>query len=152
MDTMADILGSKNSEIISVSPNASLREALTIMAERNVGAVLVISKDGVIDGIFSERDLARKSLDEGFVIDHTKVKDVMTSQVLYVETDTSIQDCMSLMTEKRIRHLPVFKGDKLMGVISIGDVVKALINVQGNVISEQASEIGMLINYISGRR
>lgn len=150
MDTIGNILGAKGSRTISVSPDASLAEALKVMGEHNVGAVLVIGADGKIAGIFSERDFARKGMIEGRAIAQIKVSEIMTSRVLYVAPDTSIQDCMKLMTENRIRHLPVLANGKLMGVISIGDVVKALIKVQEDLISEQASQIGMLNNYITG--
>jgi CBS domain-containing protein len=150
METLRNILATKGDEIVSVSPDSSLREALKVMADRNVGAVLVIDEDGKIAGIFSERDLARKLPSGERTIERTKVNEIMTSNVLYVNPDTSIPDCMNLMTEKRIRHLPVLANGKLMGVISIGDVVKALIKVQETLISEQASQIGMLNNFISG--
>ncbi len=149
METIAKILETKGNQTISVNPDASLSEALKVMAEHNVGAVLVVDA-GKIAGIFSERDFARKGMIEGRAIGQIKVSEIMTSRVLYVAPDTSIQDCMKLMTENRIRHLPVLANGKLMGVISIGDVVKALIKVQEDLISEQASQIGMLNNYITG--
>jgi CBS domain-containing protein len=150
MEKVRSILGTKGNEIISVGPDATLSEALKVMAVHNVGAVLVIDKGGKIAGIFSERDFARKLMSGGRSVELTKVSEIMTSTVLYVSPDTSIPDCMTLMTEKRIRHLPVLANGKLMGVISIGDVVKALIKVQETVITEQASQIGMLNNFISG--
>lgn len=150
METIGNILGAKGNKTISVAPDASLGEALGVMADHNVGAVLVIDAVGKIAGIFSERDFARKGIIEGRAIGQIKVSEIMTSRVLYVAPDTSIQDCMKLMTENRIRHLPVMANGKLMGVISIGDVVKAMIKVQEDVISEQAVQIGMLNNYITG--
>jgi CBS domain-containing protein len=150
METVRSILERKGSEIISVDPDATLEEALKVMAEHNVGAVLAIDAEGTIAGIFSERDFARKIMAEGRTIGLTKVRDIMSSQVLYVKPDTSLTDCMNLMTEKRIRHLPVLANGRLMGVISIGDVVKALIQMQETVISDQASQINMLNNYMFG--
>jgi CBS domain-containing protein len=150
METLRSILETKGSAIISVEPNATLKEALQVMAAHNVGAVLVIDAESRIVGIFSERDLARKLTEGDRSVERTKVSEIMTPNVLYVSPDTSIPDCMNLMTEKRIRHLPVLANGKLMGVISIGDVVKALIQEQESVISKQASEIGMLNNYITG--
>jgi CBS domain-containing protein len=150
METVKNILESKGNKIVSVGPDATLVEALKVMADDNVGAVLVIDKESKIAGIFSERDFARKSISEGRTVAITRVSEIMTPQVLYVKPDTSISDCMNLMTEKRIRHLPVLANGKLMGVISIGDVVKALLKVQDTVISEQEVQIGMLNNFITG--
>ncbi|MGA2546405.1 MAG: CBS domain-containing protein [Rectinemataceae bacterium] len=150
METVKNILENKGNKIVSVGPDATLAEALKVMADDNVGAVLVIDKKSKIAGIFSERDFARKSITEGRTVAITKVSEIMTPQVLYVKPDTSISDCMNLMTEKRIRHLPVLANGKLMGVISIGDVVKALLKVQDTVISEQEVQIGMLNNFITG--
>jgi CBS domain-containing protein len=150
METVKNILERKGNKIVSVGPDATLVEALKVMADDNVGAVLVIDKESKIAGIFSERDFARKSITEGRTVAVTKVSEIMTPQVLYVKPDTSISDCMNLMTEKRIRHLPVLANGKIMGVISIGDVVKALLKVQDTVISEQEVQIGMLNNFITG--
>ncbi len=150
METVRSILGTKGNNVISVGPDATLDEALKVMAEHNVGAVLVIDAKGKMVGIFSERDLARKIIKKGHVVESTKVKEIMTTQILSIQPDTSIPDCMNLMTEKRIRHLPVLWDGKLMGLISIGDVVKALIKAQEAIISEQALEIGQLNNFISG--
>ena len=119
-------------------------DALTLMAEKNLGAVLVM--DGArIAGIFSERDYARKVTLKGKSSRETPVKEIMTQDVLFVRPGHSIEDCMALMTDKRIRHLPVMEGEKLMGVISIGDVVKAII-------SENKFVIKQLEDYISGGR
>jgi CBS domain-containing protein len=150
MDTVRSILGVKGSEIVSVGPDAALSEVLEVMAERNVGAVLVIDAAGQVVGVFSERDLARRLAGGGRSVVGAKVRELMTPNVLYVSPDTSIQDCMALMTDKRIRHLPVLANGRLLGLVSIGDVVKALIKVQEVVISEQAAEIGMLNSYITG--
>jgi CBS domain-containing protein len=113
------------------------------MAEKNVGAVLVIEDEVLVD-IISERDYARKIILKGKTSMDTLVWEIMTSSVVYVNPDQSIEECMALMTEKRIRHLPVLEDDQLIGVISIGDVVKELI-------SEQEFVIEQLVSYISGK-
>lgn len=149
METVSDILGGKGSKVFSISPEATLNEALEVMADRNIGAVLVIDAAGAVQGIFSERDFVRKILIKGRSVEATKVKEVMTADVLYVEPATPIAACMALMTEKRIRHLPVLSQGKPIGVISIGDVVKALLREQESTISQQAFEIGQLERYIT---
>ncbi|HVN49437.1 MAG TPA: CBS domain-containing protein [Bacteroidota bacterium] len=144
MATVRHILQTKGKSIWSVAPEASVYDALRIMAEKNVGALLVIS-EGRLAGIFSERDYARKFILQGEASQTTAVKDVMTSVVVFVRPEQSIEECMALMTEKRIRHLPVFEGGQLAGVISIGDVVK-------EIISDQQQTIQHLENYITGKR
>jgi CBS domain-containing protein len=144
MITVGSVLQEKGDRIWSVSPESMVYDALTLMAEKNLGAVLVM--DGArIAGIFSERDYARKVTLKGKSSRETPVKEIMTQDVLFVRPGHSIEDCMALMTDKRIRHLPVMEGEKLMGVISIGDVVKAII-------SENKFVIKQLEDYISGGR
>ena len=143
MITVRRLLEKKGSDLWSISPHATVFEALGLMAEKNVGAVLVI-EDEVLVGIISERDYARKIILKGKTSMDTRVWEIMTSSVVYVSPDQSIEECMALMTEKRIRHLPVLEDDQLIGVISIGDVVKELI-------SEQEFVIEQLVSYISGR-
>jgi CBS domain-containing protein len=150
MKTVKDMLAVKGSSIVSVGPEASLLEALELMAEENIGAVLVIDEERKVRGIFSERDFVRKIIIKGRTIDGTKVKEIMTTHVLYVEPESSISDCMNLMTEHRIRHLPVLKEGKPIGVLSIGDLVKTLLQQQETIIQQQKSEIGQLERYISG--
>jgi CBS domain-containing protein len=150
METVKSILASKGSEVISVDPEATLIAALEIMADRNVGSVLVLGADGSIQGIFSERDFVRKIIIKGRAMETTKVKEIMTSHVLYVEPETSLSDCMNLMTEKRVRHLPVMDKGKPIGIVSIGDVVKAILRQQELLITRQAAELGQLERYISG--
>jgi CBS domain-containing protein len=150
METVKSILEAKGSEVYGVGPEATLYEALEVMAEKNVGAVLVLDPAGAVLGIFSERDFVRKFMIKGRSGEGTKVKEIMTSHVLYVGPSTSLSDCMNLMTEKRVRHLPVMLDGKPVGIVSIGDVVKAILKSQEQVISRQASEIGQLERYISG--
>jgi signal-transduction protein with cAMP-binding, CBS, and nucleotidyltransferase domain len=111
--------------------------------------VLVTDKSGKLAGILSERDYARKMMIKGRDSHSTKVKEIMTTLIVSINPETRLRDCMSLMTEKRIRHLPVFQGEKLVGVVSIGDVVKSLLSEQDYVISQQAYKIDQLENYIS---
>jgi CBS domain-containing protein len=144
MKNAADILQSKpDATVHSVTPTTSMFEAITLMAEKNIGALLVIEGE-TIRGIVSERDYARKIILAGRSSRETPVGDVMTSPVMYVGPTASTQECMALMTGKRLRHLPVMDGGKLLGLISIGDLVK-------DIISEQSFMIEQLQHYISGR-
>lgn len=144
MTTVRSVLQAKENNIWSITPDALVFDALKIMAEKNIGALLVMQKEKLA-GIFSERDYARKIILKGESSRTTAVKDVMTSGVLYVTADQSIDECMALMTNKHIRHLPVLENGKLIGLISIGDVVKAII-------SEHEYTIKQLENYITGSR
>ncbi len=110
--------------IYSVAPEASVFEAVTEMAEKNVGAMLVV-RDGQLLGIITERDYLRLVTVQGRTARDTPVHEVMTRRVIYVEPDNTMDDAMTIMTEKRIRHLPVLEGDRILGVLSIGDLVKA---------------------------
>jgi CBS domain-containing protein len=142
MKTVQDILTSKGNLVVSVSPESTVIKALEIMAEKNIGAILVLKEEGDVVGIFSERDFARKMILKGHDCDTTKVGEIMTKSIIYANTSTSIEDCMNLMTDNHFRHLPVKSNGKLVGVISIGDVVKWLIQEQKRTIAEQAFEIG----------
>jgi len=144
MKTVSTLLQSKGGDVWSVSPGTMVYDALALMAEKNVGALLVVEGDRLV-GIFSERDYARKVILHGKSSRQTPVGEIMTSKVVYVRPEQTIEECMALMTDKRIRHLPVLEGDRLAGVISIGDVVKAII-------SEQEFMIAQLENYIAGTR
>jgi CBS domain-containing protein len=124
MRIVLDILKTKGNTVWSVHPCATVHEALKLMAEKNVGALLVID-EGVV-GIFSERDYARKVILEGRSSLNTFVREIMTDKVIFVRPDQSIAECMAIMTRARVRHLPVMDGSRLVGVISIGDVVKEL--------------------------
>jgi signal-transduction protein with cAMP-binding, CBS, and nucleotidyltransferase domain len=133
--------GKSSQEIWSIAPNASVYRALELMAEKNIGALLVMEA-GRLVGIISERDYARKVILQGRSSRTTAVDELMTTQVYYVGPDTTIEDCMALMTSKRIRHLPVMENEEVIGIISIGDVIKAII-------SQQASTIQQLESYIA---
>ena len=144
MITVSQILREKGASVWSVSPDTKVYEALKLMAEKNIGALLVAEGDRLV-GIFSERDYARKVILKGKSSKTIPVKEIMTEEVLYIRPSHSIEECMAVMTSKRIRHLPVLEQNKILGVISIGDVVKAII-------SEQEFTIKQLENYISGGR
>lgn len=143
MKTVADVLRNKTHHIVhSVRPEASVLEAIALMAEQGIGALLVMEGEHVV-GILSERDYARKVVLMDRSSQATPVADIMTSAVMFVHPSQTITECMELMTEKRLRHLPVMVNDKLLGMVSIGDLVK-------EVISEQQSLINQLEQYIRG--
>jgi len=138
---VSDILKSKGSDVYSITSGLTVLDALKAMGEKNVGALLVI-EEGQLLGIFSERDYARKIVLKGKSSNDTFVKEIMTEKVISVSPDDSIEKCMELMSEKHIRHLPVMSGEKVSGVISITDVVTAII-------ASQKETISHLQNYIS---
>lgn len=144
MKTVREILLNKGNDIYSISPNQKIFEALQLMAEKDVGALLVIEQGNLV-GIISERDYARKVALEGKSSKECLVSDIMSSKVVYVESDATTDECMALMINKKIRHLPVFDGGKLVGIISIGDVVNAIID-------EKEFEIDQLVRYITDSR
>ena len=143
MITVKQILDEKGSKVWTIPPQAKVFDALKLMSEKGVGALIVMEDDDVV-GILSERDYARKIVLLGRHSQDTPVRDIMTTQVYGVHLDTTADECMALMTDKRIRHLPVCKDGKLTGVISIGDVVKAIIG-------HQKGTIENLENYIMGK-
>jgi CBS domain-containing protein len=143
MLTVKDLLLRKGrKKIVSIDPDATVYEALHTMKENNVGALLIIENEE-LRGIFSERDYARKIALTGKSGRDTFVKDVMVTKLISVTPENGVEHCMNLMTEQRVRHLPVFENKKLVGIISIGDVVKG-------VIDEQKTTINDLEKYISG--
>ena len=145
MKTAAHILRSKLDQAVhTIGPTASVYEAVKLMAEKNVGALLVV-EHGKVVGIVSERDYARKVVLMARSSKDTPLSDIMSSPVLYVHPGQTSEECMALMTENRLRHLPVMDGGRLIGLISIGDLVKATI-------SEQQFLITQLEHYISGQR
>jgi CBS domain-containing protein len=141
MKTVRDLLEAKGREVWSVSPDATVYEALSLMAEKGVGAVVVLEA-GQLVGVLSERDYARQVVLKGKTSKDTAVRAIMTTRVVYVHPEQTIEECMALMTNKRIRHLPVLAAGELIGVVSIGDVVKA-------VISEKEFIIEQLETYIT---
>jgi CBS domain-containing protein len=141
--TAGSVLKRKGSEVWSVAPDQTVYGAIKTMADKAVGALLVIS-DGKLVGIISERDYARKVILKGRSSKTTLVKEIMTSPVIFVTSGQAVDECMDIMTRNRIRHLPVMENEKMLGVISIGDLVKW-------VVSEQEETIEHLQNYISSK-
>jgi len=139
--TIKELIGNKGQEIWSVEPDATVYESIELLAAKGVGALMVI-EDGKPVGIISERDYARKVILEGRSSKSTPVRDIMSTHVIHTSPDRSVEECMTLMTKNKIRHLPVMDGEQLVGVVSIGDLVKATI-------SEQQSTIEQLERYIS---
>jgi CBS domain-containing protein len=129
MKTVRQLLAGKGSAVHTISPSASVFEALKVMAERNVGALLVMEGTR-LTGLISERDYARKVVLLGRVSKDTPVSDIMTRDVVCVDPAKGVDECMALMTERHFRHLPVMEGERIVGVISIGDVVKSLLDHQ----------------------
>lgn len=135
MKTVRDILNIKGNEVWSVGPENTVFEALRHMAEKEIGALIVM--DGKrLAGIISERDYARKIVLLGRTSPNTLVKEIMTTHVAYTHPEQSIEECMAIMTDKRIRHLPVIEEGKLIGLISIGDLVKSIISEQQFIIEQ----------------
>jgi CBS domain-containing protein len=143
METVRSMLRHKGSDIFWLSPEATVYDAVAMMADKSVGALLVVA-GGKLAGIVSERDYARKVILKGKHSHEMLVKEIMTSPVFTVSPDHSVEDCMRVITAHRIRHLPVMEGDALVGMISIGDVVRSII-------STQAHAIDQLSGYIEGR-
>jgi CBS domain-containing protein len=143
MITVRKILTAKGGDVWSISPHATAFEALQLMAEKDIGALPVI-ENGQLVGVFSERDYARKVILKGKSSKETAVGELMTKPVFYITPDKTIEDCMALMTAIRGRHLPVIENGRVVGVVSIGDVVNA-------VITEQKVAIRDLQNYITGQ-
>ena len=144
MHTVKELLREKGRQVWSIAPQATVYEALELMAAKNIGSLVVIEQERVA-GMFTERDYARKVVLKGRSSKSTTVGELMTTDVLYVSPDDTIENCMALMTDKRLRHLPVMDSGKLVGLISIGDLVK-------DIISEQKFIIEQLEHYITGER
>jgi CBS domain-containing protein len=143
MTTVARILERKGHDVATISPGESVFDAIAKMAEIGVGALLVMDGDRLA-GIISERDYARKVILKGRSSKETSVRDIMTSQVCYLRPDNTVEQGMALMTERRIRHLPILSDDRVVGMVSIGDLVNS-------VISDKEELIEQLEHYITGR-
>ena len=135
MKKVRDILRVKGPDVWSIGPNALVYDAMKLMADKEIGALLVMDETKLV-GIISERDYARKVILQGRSSHSTQVREIMTSRVVYTEPQRNIDECMALMTDKRIRHLPVLEGGEVSGVISIGDLVKAIITEQKFIIEQ----------------
>ena len=142
MKHVADILNTKGSEVWTITPHQNVFDALSLMAEKEIGALLVM-QDDKLRGIFTERDYARKIILKGLSSKSCVVGDIMTSKVLCVTPEHSVDECLALMTDGRLRHLPVIDHKKVVGLISIGDLVKITIEDQQFIIEQMQS-------YISG--
>lgn len=142
MKLVKHLLDAKGRNLISISPGASVFEAIKLMADESIGSLVVLDEQGKLAGIVTERDYARKVIVKGRSSKETPVADIMTTDVLTAATDHSVKACMELMTEKRIRHLPVVENDKVTAIISIGDLVQAII-------ADQQEEIEHLEHYIN---
>ncbi len=140
--TIKDLLDEKGREIWSISPDSTVYDAMKLMADKEIGSLAVL-EDGRLVGLISERDYARNVILKGRSSKDTPVREIMDQRPVCATPDESVEESMAVMTEKRTRHLPVIEGDRLIGIISIGDLVKAII-------SDQEFTIEQLVNYISG--
>ena len=140
--TVASILNAKGHEVFSIGPGQSVYEAIERLAERNIGALVVLEDDRMV-GVFSERDYTRKVALQGRSSKETLVREVISGRVVTVEPGTPVPECMRLMTEHRVRHLPVVEGDRVVGMLSIGDLVNWIIHAQ-------RATIQQLHSYIAG--
>ena len=140
MMSVRQMLDRKGREVFSIAPDAAVLEAIRMMADRHVGALLVMQGD-TLSGIVSERDYARKVILKGRSSADTPVRDIMTAQVITVQPETTVERCMQIMTERRVRHLPVTEGGLVVGMVSIGDLVKAVIAAQQQQIEQLESYI-----------
>jgi CBS domain-containing protein len=142
METIRQILNKKGNQIFSVTPETTVYDTLKLMADKNIGAVLVLKQEKLV-GIMSERDYARKVVLKGKISKEIPVNEIMSSNVIFIDPDQTIINTKAVMIQKRIRHLPVMEDDKLVGIISIGDVVNA-------VLEENSFMIDQLATYIKG--
>lgn len=142
MKTIKEILEGKGSQVWTIAPDASVMDALKLMAEKEIGALLV-TEDGRLVGIVSERDYARKVVLKGRASRDTRVQEIMAKRVICTQLDQTVEECMALMTEKRVRHLPVMSDGQVVGIVSVGDLVKSII-------ADQQFVIDQLVRYITG--
>ena len=139
---VSSLLHGKTTALWTVAPEATVYEAIQLMAEKNIGALLVMA-GGKLQGIFTERDYTRKVALQGKTSKETRVREILTANILTVALDDTVEDCMRIMTENRVRHLPVLDGEKVIGILSIGDLVNWIISTQN-------AEIEQLEQYIAG--
>lgn len=144
MKNARDLLKEKGNTVHTISPDATVFEALQLMAEKNIGALVVIENNAVT-GLFSERDYARKIVLKGLLSREVRVAEIMSSHVIHITPDHDIETCMEMISDHRIRHLPVIEDNRLIGLVSIGDIVKAIIVHKEKIIEQ-------LENYITGKR
>ncbi|MBV9788148.1 MAG: CBS domain-containing protein [Chloroflexi bacterium] len=142
MKPIKQLLQTKGNAVWTITPDASVFDAIKLMSDKSVGALPVVDGEKLV-GIISERDYARKVILQGRSSRDTPVREIMTTKVYYLRAEQSIEDGMALMTDKRIRHLPVFESERMVGIVSIGDLVR-------EIISQQEFLIGQLENYITG--
>ena len=142
MTTLRDIIRKKGGEVFSIAPDATIFEALKMMADQNTGALLVMS-GGKVEGILSERDCVRRVDLHGRTAKDTRVEEIMTAKVLYAQVNQTIEECVAIMIDKNIRHLPVFDGEDLIGLISVRDALNEMVDQQKFMISQ-------LEHYITG--
>lgn len=142
MKTIKQLLQSKGNAVWTIRPDASVFDAIKLMSDKGVGALPVVEENKLV-GIISERDYARKVILQGRSSRDTQIREIMTAKVYYIRAEQSIEDGMALMTDKRIRHLPVLESERMIGIVSIGDLVR-------EIISQQEFLIGQLENYITG--
>jgi CBS domain-containing protein len=142
MKSVNDVLQGKSAQVLSIAPGATVFEAITVMADREIGALLVMEGEALL-GILTERDYARKIIIQGKSSKDTTVQEIMTTKVMVVNPGNNVDECLAIMTDKHVRHLPVVDHGKVVGIISIGDAVKAIISAQTFTISN-------LVNYIMG--
>ena len=143
METVKDVLDVKGRKVWSIDPDCEIHSALVLMKEKKIGALTVVDEDGKLTGIFSERDLVSYCAGRENVSLHNHISELMKNKVVCISENQSIEDCMAVMTEKKIRHLPVVENGKVLGMISIGDVVKASIHAKEFMIDQ-------LAHYITG--
>lgn len=141
MQTVQQLLNEKGHEVWSIPPDALVYDAVALMAEKEIGSLIVIESTRVI-GLVSERDYARKVILKGRSSRETQVRDIMTARVVYAHLEQTVEECMAVLTDQRVRHLPVMEKGRLVGIISIGDLVKAII-------TEQKFIIDQLVHYIA---
>lgn len=142
MPTVRQVLEGKGFEVATIGPDASVYDAIAAMADKEIGS-LVVMEGGRVVGLISERDYARKVILKGRLSKDTRVREIMAVRVPYARPDQTVEECMAVLTDQRVRHLPVMENDRLIGIISIGDLVKAIID-------EQKFIIDQLIHYITG--